>query len=929
MSIPVRTTQYDLSMAAGADTVDLSLAQPLEANYFVLHNGSTLTVDAVDGSQARTDADPFGGYGEPAVGASLLRFSRQKFDVAWAGQATVVECTGTGPDAFTLVSAEMVALPGTNGLVQTTTIPYPAGVTSVGQLTAIAGIRGAGISVDPTAGASDGQTPVGIAIEMDDVAQEMIVTRAGAGGFGIQRAAELSIQWIEWGSNYTVTKDFVGPTTTQDHTFTTPGLLSAQTMVFGTVCAANTIANSALETRFGMWDLTTLPGTAVDGEVRYRRRSALSINHWFGLQAISHPDLKVDYAQVQDALVDSPFTAPVPTSTETYGPPVEGRRACLVSAAGAPGTSHQRTIDAFRGAIITGNSTGESSQFSTVAPSADNLQTIQILEFTAEAPSESRARVGIITDAVGVFGFVAQSAAAVGVQTSASPELSLAGEARATVGVRATAAPSLSLGAESRARVGIASSATPLFSLTGESQAVVGIATVATPLLAFAGESRAFVGIEASADPSLTLGAESRAAVGIAPAATPALMFEGESQAIVGVSPGATPQLALTGESRALVGVASTAVPELALGADSRASVGIALQAVPSLSWVGESRAFGGVLTTGGTLLELSAEVRAKVGVATAAQPSVSWEAQSNANVGVGTQALADLGLSGESRAVVGAAPAALPSLQWDAESRTFVGIAVGAVPESVQGLQGASNATVGIAPAATPALSWVGQSQAVVGVSPQANASVDLFAESQADVGIQTAAQPVLGDASLAESRAFVGAEASTPTPLLDWQSASSASVGARSGALPSITWEAEARATIGLSTSGELEPLASITWLQVLDFAPALEGCPLTMQQLILQYVDCKLPDCLFKCPPEATLARIYLAAHLGSDAKGGASGAKGPVTSKKRGPISATWSAPNLQASSSAWGSTSYGRQLLDILRNSKARMPFLIP
>lgn len=71
---------------------------------------------------------------------------------------------------------------------------------------------------------------------------------------------------------------------------------------------------------------------------------------------------------------------------------------------------------------------------------------------------------------------------------------------------------------------------------------------------------------------------------------------------------------------------------------------------------------------------------------------------------------------------------------------------------------------------------------------------------------------------------------------------------------------------------------------------------------------------------------MARIYLAAHLGTVAQSGGSAPAGPVTSETVGQVSRSYAQLVGDAlASSAWASTAYGRQYAAALRASTARLP----
>ena len=126
----------------------------------------------------------------------------------------------------------------------------------------------------------------------------------------------------------------------------------------------------------------------------------------------------------------------------------------------------------------------------------------------------------------------------------------------------------------------------------------------------------------------------------------------------------------------------------------------------------------------------------------------------------------------------------------------------------------------------------------------------------------------------------------------------------------------------------------MAAIVWADVLTVAPELattvnDGAKV----MILSYVNGRAMDpANFDGEDGWTtrLARCYLAAHLGAGVGKGASGAAGgPVTSESMGGLSRSYSVPSMMSAASALQSTDYGRKYDDLVANSLARLPFVIP
>lgn len=124
----------------------------------------------------------------------------------------------------------------------------------------------------------------------------------------------------------------------------------------------------------------------------------------------------------------------------------------------------------------------------------------------------------------------------------------------------------------------------------------------------------------------------------------------------------------------------------------------------------------------------------------------------------------------------------------------------------------------------------------------------------------------------------------------------------------------------------------MAAIVWADVTALAPELTTVNDFARAMILEYVNGPAldPACFDgESGPTTRLARIYLAAHLGSGVDKGAAGAAGgPVTSESMGGLSRSYSVGSVASSADATGSTAYGRLYEALVNNSLARMPIVL-
>ena len=121
----------------------------------------------------------------------------------------------------------------------------------------------------------------------------------------------------------------------------------------------------------------------------------------------------------------------------------------------------------------------------------------------------------------------------------------------------------------------------------------------------------------------------------------------------------------------------------------------------------------------------------------------------------------------------------------------------------------------------------------------------------------------------------------------------------------------------------------MSAITWEDdVLPIAPELVDVPTDAQTIILAYVNTALNPSMFTVP-SLRLARIYLAAHIGTNALPSAGGeVMGAVTSESVGDITRTYGAITAATNGSGFDTTSYGTLFTFLVRTSKARLPRVI-
>ena len=104
----------------------------------------------------------------------------------------------------------------------------------------------------------------------------------------------------------------------------------------------------------------------------------------------------------------------------------------------------------------------------------------------------------------------------------------------------------------------------------------------------------------------------------------------------------------------------------------------------------------------------------------------------------------------------------------------------------------------------------------------------------------------------------------------------------------------------------------MASITWTDVEAHAPHLSTVAAGAQANILAHVNTFLTVSAFdgEAGAKTKLARVYLACHFGQLEANAASGAAGPVTSKRLGDMAIGYASPTASAPST-FSETGYGK------------------
>jgi hypothetical protein len=119
------------------------------------------------------------------------------------------------------------------------------------------------------------------------------------------------------------------------------------------------------------------------------------------------------------------------------------------------------------------------------------------------------------------------------------------------------------------------------------------------------------------------------------------------------------------------------------------------------------------------------------------------------------------------------------------------------------------------------------------------------------------------------------------------------------------------------------------TITWPDVIAFAPELSTVDVAAQVAILAYINAtfNVSEWGGSTAPMLRLGMIYLAAHFGTITGQGANGAAGPVTKESVGEISREYMEASFSTGSDL-SSSSYGQMYRTLVRQSAARAPIVI-
>lgn len=190
--------------------------------------------------------------------------------------------------------------------------------------------------------------------------------------------------------------------------------------------------------------------------------------------------------------------------------------------------------------------------------------------------------------------------------------------------------------------------------------------------------------------------------------------------------------------------------------------------------------------------------------------------------------------------------------------------------------------------------------------------------------------------DGDVAEFEMEVDADPTTGVVTYAWQNGETDKIGVHRCEVVIVDaddlvskWPANGYFRIEFTESLPRDPVSAIEWSDVVGFASEMSSVAEEVQDYVLAYVNDALDPDQFggTASPKFRMARLFLAAHIGSGARPGTDGSVvGPVIAESAGGLSRTYA--NVVSSAMAdLEATTYGQQFQAMIRRSPARLPFI--
>ena len=202
---PIRVTTYQIGSGTFTGTTyDITLAQDLEADYFVIMRGGAGANDAItardpDQDYARVIGDPHGNLAV-TTSSNVLRLGRATASSDWQGQVSVIESPDSqSTDGFTLLGVAEISMVA-DDLAETGTV---SAWSAIGDVGLYGGINGGGVSTTSST-RKDHITAWGRIYPSSTNTVNVERLDPDNGNGSLSGTTTFTVYAIEWGSSWTI-----------------------------------------------------------------------------------------------------------------------------------------------------------------------------------------------------------------------------------------------------------------------------------------------------------------------------------------------------------------------------------------------------------------------------------------------------------------------------------------------------------------------------------------------------------------------------------------------------------------------------------------------------------------------------------------------------------------------------------------------------
>jgi len=304
-------------------THDIELPHDIERDYFVILNG--MRGDAATSSAremgCRVTADPFGTGGlAVSSGSNVIQLTKPDIgSYEWEGAVIVVECLrSSGEHGFKLIDVTDGSLANSGSSVNGTEVTASSSWTDPERVMIVAGLQGAGASLDSANGTADYDSTCLLCRVAGDSLDTYTVRRVGASASYMEDAS-FTAYIVQWGSAWDLdVYELVQETATGSYTEFDLGktYTTSKTALFATY-------NTAEAPQFGRVGPSLVPG---DGVTQGATFGSLAVKTYVAgsiatvAYLLTHSSLSVEWDAVSGSTLDASDTFVLSdTRGESYG----------------------------------------------------------------------------------------------------------------------------------------------------------------------------------------------------------------------------------------------------------------------------------------------------------------------------------------------------------------------------------------------------------------------------------------------------------------------------------------------------------------------------------------------------------------------------------------------------------------------------------